>query len=191
MKFAITLLISSSFASLAGAITTECAAAVVETQHVNWPSDLSDPSTYQDDFCWTLVSWVVTNCDGTGDTEDQSHADTYKPYNAMCDPDGCDRKFALVKKCTDPLENLASPTIEDVDACCADGVGTLYGEMYATCRSAGTTFLGQDTGAVEWIGEDIETYCTLMNADLNGGGATTAVSGLAIAAAGAAILNVL
>ena len=85
MKFAITLLISSSFASLAGAITTECAAAVVETADINWPSDLSDPSTYQDDFCFYQIPTLVTACDGTGDTDDQSTADTYKAFQGMCD----------------------------------------------------------------------------------------------------------
>mmetsp|Transcript_3127 Transcript_3127/g.5861 ORF Transcript_3127/g.5861 Transcript_3127/m.5861 type:complete len:202 (+) Transcript_3127:52-657(+) len=201
MKFAITLLISSSFASLAGAFTTECATKVAQIT-ITWPSDLSDPSTYHDDFCFYQIPTLVTACDGTGDTDDQSTADTYKAYQGMCDDSstngiggtggGCDKKYANAVKCIEALGD--SPTMENVNACCADGVGTLYGQMKAAC-SGQTTFLGQTCSyeghTCVWIGEDIETSCTAWTAALDGGGATTAVSGLAIAAAGAAILNVL
>ena len=170
---------------------------------IKLPSDYADPSTYDEGFCLFQIPTILKACDGTGDTDDQKTADYYKAFEGMCDDGdggGCDKKYANAKKCTDALGDAAalgdSPTADDIDACCAgpDDVTTLYGKMKAAC-SEQTTFVGQDCSyeghTCLWIGEDVEESCDYWLASLNGGGATTAVSGLAIAAAGVAILNVL
>ena len=122
-------------------------------------------------------------------SDDQDVADLYKGYSTMCDSNSCEYKFSTALICLAALGD--SPTTENLDACCADnGV--------ATACNGQTTYMNQgaygnggvcDGGVCIW--KEVDNSCTSYAATLDGGGATTAVAGLAIAAAGAAILNVL
>ncbi|GMI41186.1 hypothetical protein TrCOL_g2743 [Triparma columacea] len=143
MKFASisTLLISSSFASLAGAQTADCMTA--------------------------------------------STADTYKAFSGMCDSNSCDYKYSTSMMCIALLflvDMEDTPTMEMVDACCTDN------GVAAACDGV-TTYMNLPCEGGVCPFDAIDASCAGFEASLDGGGATTAISGLAMAAAGAAILN--
>jgi hypothetical protein len=131
-----------------------------------------DPSTYSEAYC-TSVASAISTCDGTGDPVDKLSADTFKAFSGMCDSSSCDYKYSTALLCL-----AAIGTTETVDSCCTDN------GVAAACDGV-TTYMNQPCagGACPW--DTIETSCDALSA----GGATTAISGLAMAAAGAAILN--
>lgn len=173
MKFASisTLLISSSFASLAGAQTVDCSKAAAAPASWGTPSNPMDPSTYSEAYCAEVAS-AISVCDGTGDAMDKSTADTFKAFSGMCDSSSCDYKYSTALVCL-----AAIGTTENVDSCCTDN------GVAAACEGVTTYMNTPCEGACPW--DTIETSCDALSA----GGATTAISGLAMAAAGAAILN--